>query len=88
VPPTNAVLNLTVYPSGTPFVTAPQRFSGTQFGFSINGSLNVNYTVQVSTNLILGNWATLLSFQLTTNPFPIMDVNATNRSRFYRVLKN
>jgi hypothetical protein len=88
VPPTNVVLNLTVYPTGTPFMTTPQRFSSTQFGFNINGTLNVNYTVQISTNLASTNWATLTSFQLTTNPFPMVDVTATNSRRFYRVLKN
>jgi hypothetical protein len=88
VPPTNVVLNLTVYPIGTPFMSTPQRFSSTQFGFTINGALNVNYTVQVSTNLSLMNWTPLLSFQLTTNPFPVVDVNATNSLRFYRIIKN
>jgi len=48
----------------------------------------VNYTVQYSTNLASPTWFTLLSFQLTTNPFPVVDVNATNAARFYRVLKN
>jgi hypothetical protein len=88
IPPTNAVLNLIVYPIGTAVITSPQRFSATQFGFVINGVTNVNYTVQVSTNLASTNWATLLSFNMTTNPFPIMDMNATNKARFYRVLKN
>jgi hypothetical protein len=88
IPPTNAVLNITVYPIGTPVVGALQRYSTTQFGFVINGATNVNYTVLVSTNLASTNWATLLSFQLTTNPFPIVDVNATNSARYYRVLKN
>jgi hypothetical protein len=31
VPPTNAVLNITVYPIGTPFITVPQRFANQQF---------------------------------------------------------
>jgi hypothetical protein len=88
VPPTNAVLNLTVYPIGTPVIGALQRISSTQFGFNINGAVNVNYTVQVSTNLAVTNWSPLLSFQLTTNPFPVVDVNATNKARFYRVQKN
>jgi len=88
IPPTNAVLNLTLYPIGTPVVGALQRFSSTQFGFVINGATNVNYTVLVSTNRASTNWAALLSFQLTTNPFPIVDVNATNSARYYRVLKN
>ncbi len=64
------------------------RISPTQFGFSIGGSNGVNYTVQYSTNLASTNWATLTSFQLTTNPFPIVDENATNSVRYYRVLKN
>jgi hypothetical protein len=88
IPPTNAVLNLTVYPIGSPVVSSPQRFSSTQFGFIINGATNVNYTVLVSTNLASTNWSTLLSFQLTTNPFPVVDVTATNSPRFYRVQKN
>jgi len=88
VPPTNAVLNITVYPIGTPFITVPQRFANQQFGFTINGVTNVNYTVQVSTNLASTNWSTLLSFQLTTNPFPVVDVHATNGARYYRVQKN
>ncbi len=88
IPPTNVVLNLTVFPLGTPAITSPQRFSATQFGFTINGATNVNYTVQVSTNLASTNWSSLTSFQMTTNPFPVVDTGATNSPRFYRVLKN
>ena len=88
VPPTNAVLNLTVYPTGTPVISALQRFSSTQFGFNVSGATNVNYTVLVSTNLASTNWMNLLSFSLTTNPFPVVDVSATNKARFYRVQKN
>ena len=88
VPPTNAVLNLIVYPIGTPFITSPQRFGSQQFGFTINGVTNVSYTVQVSTNLVSTNWVNLFSLTLTNNVFPVVDVNATNRAGFYRVLKN
>jgi hypothetical protein len=88
IPPTNATLNLTVFPIGTPVLDQFQRFSATQFGFNISGATNVNYTVQVSTNLASTNWANLFSFQLTTNPFPVVDTHATNSSRFYRVQKN
>lgn len=88
VPPTNSVLNITVYSFGTPFISSAQRFSSTHFGFDISGSNSVNYTVQYSTNLASPTWSTLASFQLTTNPFPVVDVNATNPARFYRVLKN
>jgi hypothetical protein len=88
IPPTNATLNVIVYPLGTPLISQPQRISSTQFSFNINGALNVNYTVQVSTNLASTNWFNLQTFQLTTNPFPILDVQATNSPRFYRVKKN
>ena len=87
-PPTNVVLNLTVYPTGTSFMSTPHRFSNTQFGFNVNGTLNVNYTVQVSTNLASTNWLPLVTFQMTNNSIPVTDQNATNSPRFYRVLKN
>jgi hypothetical protein len=88
VPPINAVLNLTVYPFGTPVISALQRSSPTQFRFSVTGATNVSYTVLVSTNLASTNWLNLLSFSLITNPFPVVDVSATNKARFYRVQKN
>jgi hypothetical protein len=88
IPPTNQTLNITVYPIGTPLISQAQRISSSQFGFNINGASNVNYTVQVSTNLASTNWSSLLSFQLTTNPFPVVDMRATNSPRFYRVQKN
>jgi len=88
IPPTNAVLNLTVYPTGTPLISSPQRFGPSQFGFTINGLTNVSYTVQVSTNLTSTNWANLFSLTLTNSAFPVVDMNATNSPRFYRVQKN
>lgn len=88
IPPMNAVLNLIVYPIGTPFITSPQRFGSQQFGFTINGATNVSYTVQFSTDLVLSNWAPLFSLTLTNNFIPVVDVNATNGARYYRVQKN
>ena len=88
IPPTNAILNMIVYPIGTPIISSPQRYSATQFGFMVNGASNVNYSVYYSTNLASTNWTMLFSFLLTSNPFPVADQSATNRSRFYRVQKN
>jgi protocatechuate 3,4-dioxygenase beta subunit len=88
IPPTNVVLNLIVYPIGTPAISGARRFSSTQFGFNVTGATNVNYTVQTSTSLASTNWNNLFSFLLTTNPFPIVDPYATNSPRFYRVKKN
>ncbi len=88
IPPTNVVLNITVYPSGSSAMTRPQRFGSSQFGFNVAGSVGVSYTLQVSTNLASTNWAPLYTFQLTNSPMPVTDSTATNAPRFYRLLKN
>ena len=88
IPPTNATLNITVYPIGTPVMSQPQRMSSSQFGFNVSGASNVSYTVQVSTSLAPASWSTLESFVLTNNPTPVVDTHATNGMRFYRVQKD
>lgn len=88
IPPTNVLLNLTVYPIGTPAILGAHRTSSTQFSFSVSGATNVSYTVETSTGLGAASWTPLFSFSLTTNPFPIVDPYATNSPRFYRVKKN
>lgn len=88
IPPTNASLNITVFPLGTPLMTEPQRSSPGQFGFTLNGAVNASYTVQVSTNLTTANWANLFSLQLTNGSVSVLDPNATNSPRFYRIQKN
>src|ERR1051326_8035544 len=55
IPPTNILLNLTVYPIGTPAIWGGRRISSTQFSFSVSGATNVSYTIQTSTNLA-SNW--------------------------------
>jgi len=87
IPPTNVTLNLTLYTNTTPYIDSENRVSHTQFAFLVHGATNVNYTVQVSTNLA-SSWAGLQSFELITNPIYIMDANATNSPRFYRVQQN
>ena len=87
-PPTNVVLNLTVYQNGTPVMSSPQRPAPGQFGFSINGSVNTSYDVQTVTNLAATNWVTLYTLTLTNTPFSITDTHATNSQRYYRVKKN
>ena len=86
VPPTNAVLNITVYPTGTPFLTQPMRFSPTQFGFNLNGSPGSNYTVKASTDLV--NWTNLFSVNLSSNSMFLQDTQATAIRKFYKVQKN
>ena len=88
IPPTNAVLNITVYPTGTPLLTDLFRVSPSQFQFNLNGSVGASYTIQASTNLSISNWFNLFSLNLTSNPTFLQDNQATNKQRFYRVRKN
>lgn len=88
IPPTNAVLDLTVYPVGAPVLSGPMRVSPTQFAFTLNGSVGAGYTIQASTNLSISNWFNLFSLNLTSNPVNLQDNTATNRQRFYRALKD
>lgn len=87
VPPTNVVLDLTVYPLGTPVISKPHFVAPGQFGFTVTGTNNVNYTMQVSTNLASANWRSVYSFELTTNSLFVTDPTATNAPRFYRIVK-
>src|ERR1019366_132786 len=57
IPPNNALINLTVYPVGTPVLSQAERISPMQFGFNLNGSSGNNYTIQTSTNLASTNWS-------------------------------
>jgi hypothetical protein len=58
-----------------------------QFQLQLVGATNQNYTLQVATNLSSPNWVSLLSTNSTaTNTFMMVDPNATNQQRFYRVL--
>lgn len=84
-PPDNAILNLTVFPIGTPVISQPQWISPTQFAFNVIGATNTVYTVQYSTSFSAPVWNTLESFQLTNSPTPVVDSHATDSSRYYRV---
>ena len=88
VPPTNPVLNITVYPLGSSALRAPVRFSPSEVSLDVLGSIGTNYTLQVSTNVASTNWSTLSSFQLPSSPFSVTDSQATNASRFYRLKRN
>ena len=88
LPPTNAVLNLTVYPLGTPWLSQPGRFGPSTFGFNLSGAAGAKYTIQASTNPASGNWSTVTVISnLPGNSFFIQDSQATNHQRFYRALR-
>jgi hypothetical protein len=53
----------------------------------ITATANLNYTVQMSTNLSSTNWISLyVTNNPTTSSFNVVDPNATNNQRFYRIL--
>src|SRR5262249_39527039 len=86
IPPTNQVVNITVYPLGTPYLHNPQRF-GSQFGFNLNGGARNNYTIQATTNLGSTNWFTVtVVSNLSGSSYFGADTQAANSQRFYRVL--
>jgi hypothetical protein len=85
VPPTDAVLNFTVYPIGTPRLELPSFTAPGQLFFVLHGRPGTNYLVQVSTNLAGPSaWNTLTGFTAGGPVTAVWDNNATNRARFYR----
>jgi hypothetical protein len=89
LPPTNAVLNIAVYTNGSALLASPRFFPPSQLSMNVVASQGVTYTLQTSTNLAGTNWSSLYTFQITNNgPFQISDIFATNRTKFYRLLKN
>jgi hypothetical protein len=78
-----AIISFTAAPS----LGSPAKLSSGQFRFLLTGASNQNYTLQMSTNLSSTNWTSLLTTNnTTTNSFIVVDPNATNQQRFYRIL--
>lgn len=82
---TNHNFSLTINSAAPPSLSQGIK-SGSQFQFLVTGSTGLNYTIQTSTNLASTNWTSILITNPTVNPFLFSDPNATNRSRFYRIL--
>jgi hypothetical protein len=80
----NPSFTLTI--SGPPVVLGSPSQHASSFQMMISGAANQNYALQMTTNLVSGNWITLFT---TNNPtsgsFILIDPNATNKQRFYRV---
>lgn len=82
---TDQSLGLIINPK--PRLSAPARFSSGQFQFLLTGGASQNYTLQMSTNLSGATWVTLyVTNNPATNSFLLVDPNATNKQRFYRIL--
>jgi hypothetical protein len=88
IPPTNAVVNIVVYPANLPLLGQPGKIPPQQINFNLYGASGFNYTVQASTNLATTNWSTLtIVSNFPGSPYLIQDTQATNAARFYRAFK-
>lgn len=84
----DAVLDFIAVPLTTapPTLDAGVSLLGSQFRFLLSGAAGQNYTIQMSTNLSSTNWFSLFTTNNPdTNVFLVVDAQATNRQRFYRV---
>jgi len=88
IPPTNAVVNIIVYPANLPQFGQPIHVSASQFNFNLYGANGFNYTVQTATNLSPASWSTItVVSNLPNSPYLIQDLQATNSIRFYRAFQ-
>lgn len=75
--------SITINPK--PVLNSPAWISN-RFQIRLTGGSNQNYTVQMSTDLSAPNWMTLfITNNALTNSFMVVDPNATNKQRFYRI---
>ena len=87
VPPTNGVVDITVYPIGTPYLSQPQRFGTAQFSFVLSGAAGNNYTIQAKTDFASTNWFTVMVISnMPGTYYFFQDYSATNSQRYYRAL--
>ena len=88
--PTN---NAGIYGAFIPASTAPPQFGpgasygNQQFSLTLTGTPGINYAVQMNTNLALSNWTPVVTNSSTNGTFSFTDTQATNKSRFYRAVK-
>ena len=84
---TKAMQLIVVAAAARPGIVSPVRLPSGQFQMSVNGTAGQNYTVQYSTSVTSTTaWKTLEITNPPTSTFFVTDPNATNATRFYRVL--
>jgi hypothetical protein len=69
-----------------PVITTSAFVGGGHFQVAASGLTDVNYTLEMSTNLSSTSWTPLLVTNLAGTTFHFTDTAATNMQRFYRVL--
>ncbi len=78
------IINPISSPPASPAVLSAPNFAAGQFQMLVTGTASSNYVVQVSTNLSLVNWLSLLT---NSSPFTFTDTNpGTAPQRFYRAI--
>jgi hypothetical protein len=81
---TNKIFGIIINPRP---VLSLENWLTSQFQIRLTGAPNQNYTVQMSTNLSSGLWTPLfVTNNPATNSFIVVDLNATNKQGFYRIL--
>lgn len=85
---TTRVLQLIVVAAPSrPGISSPARLSNGHFQMTVNGTAGQNYTIQYAPSLgNPSNWSTLEITNPAASAFSVTDPNATNSTRFYRVL--
>ena len=74
------------FTESSPTLAGAGVLSGHNWQVLLNAPAGANYTVQYSTTLNPGSWSTLYVTNVASSPVTILDPNATNTARFYRIL--
>jgi hypothetical protein len=78
-------------PKSTPPTPPPQLtsliYTNGQFSLMLTGTASTNYVIQVSTNLAVNNWLSVVTNTATGGTFSFTDTHATNQNRFYRAMQ-
>jgi hypothetical protein len=70
-----------------PTLASTSPLAGSQFPLQLTGTPGINYAIQFSTNLALPNWTAFATNSPTNRTLSFTDPSATNKSRFYRAMK-
>jgi hypothetical protein len=85
----NGEIFATAIPASTnPPTLAPNGpLVGTQFPLLLTGTPGINYALLENTNVSSAGWTALVTNSPTNGTFGFIDTHATNKTRYYRALK-
>ncbi len=70
-----------------PQAAGPSSYADNHFSFSFSGTPGIPYVIQAATNLASPVWSSLATNIFTNGIIDFTDSSATNRGKFYRVMK-